>query len=138
MQFRSLGWEDPWSRKWQPTSVFSPGKFHGRSSLIGYSAWGCKESDMTEHSTHHSNIPFCVCVYIYMYVCMHVYMCIYVYVYMYVCIYMYIYVCIYLYKYHIIFIHSSAKRHLDCFHVLAIVNSAPINIRVHVSFLFFF
>ena len=34
----------PWSRKWQPDPVFLPGKFHGLSSLGGYSPWGCKES----------------------------------------------------------------------------------------------
>ena len=38
----------PWSRKWQLTPVFSPGKFHGQRSLAGYSPWGPKESDMTE------------------------------------------------------------------------------------------
>ena len=32
----------PWRRKWQPTSEFSPGKFHGQGSLEGYSPWGCK------------------------------------------------------------------------------------------------
>ena len=36
--------------------------------------------------------------------------------------------------YHIFFIHSSAFRHLGCFHVLCIVNSAAMNIWVHVSF----
>ena len=25
-----LGWEDPWSRKWQPTPRFLPGKFRGQ------------------------------------------------------------------------------------------------------------
>ena len=35
--------------------------------------------------------------------------------------------------YHI-FIHSSVYRHLGCFCVLAIVNSAKVNIGVHVSF----
>ena len=38
----------PWRRKWQPTSVLLPGKFHGWRSLVGYSPWGRKESDMTE------------------------------------------------------------------------------------------
>ena len=38
----------PWRRAWQPTPVFSPGEFHGQRSLVGYSPWGCKESDMTK------------------------------------------------------------------------------------------
>ena len=37
-----------WRWKWQPTPVLLPGKFHGWRSLVGYSPWGCKESDMTE------------------------------------------------------------------------------------------
>ena len=36
------------SRKWQPTPVLLPGKFHGLRSLVGYSPWGRKESDTTE------------------------------------------------------------------------------------------
>ena len=35
-------------RKWQPTPVFSHGKSPGQRSLVGYSPWGRKESDMTE------------------------------------------------------------------------------------------
>ena len=54
----------PWSRKWQPTSVFLPGEFHGQRSLAGYSPWGHKESDMTEHTSTQSQdkcrmIPLC-------------------------------------------------------------------------------
>ena len=37
-----------WRRKWQPTPVLLPGKFHGWSSLVGYSPWGCKELDTTD------------------------------------------------------------------------------------------
>ena len=42
-----------WSRKWQPTLVFLPGKFHGQKSLEGYSPWSCKVSDMTERLGTH-------------------------------------------------------------------------------------
>ena len=52
IQVQSLGQVEkiPWSRKWQPTPVPLPGKFHGQRSLAGYKevARGCKESDMTE------------------------------------------------------------------------------------------
>ena len=52
-QCRILGL-DPWSgkipcrRKWQPTLIFLPGKAHGQRSLVSYSPWGRKESDMTQ------------------------------------------------------------------------------------------
>ena len=41
----------PWRRKWPPASVFLPGEPHGQRSLMGYSPWGHKQLDMTQHST---------------------------------------------------------------------------------------
>ena len=38
----------PWRREWQSTPVFLLGEFHGQRSLVDYSPWGGKESDMTE------------------------------------------------------------------------------------------
>ena len=49
MQIRSLGWEDPLERKWQPIPVFLPGESHGQRSLAGYTVhWAAEESDKTE------------------------------------------------------------------------------------------
>ena len=50
----------PWSRKWQPTSVFMPGKFHGQRSLVGYSPWGCRvghdwATECTSHTHSHTH-----------------------------------------------------------------------------------
>ena len=45
---QSLGQEE---RKWQSTPVSLPGKSHGQRSLVGYSPWGHKESNMTERLT---------------------------------------------------------------------------------------
>ena len=46
-----------WRRKWQSTPVLLPGKFHGQRSLVGYSPWGCKESDTTEQ-LHFTSLLF--------------------------------------------------------------------------------
>ena len=50
-QVCSMGQEDFPAQKWQPTPVFLPGEFHGQRSLVGYSPWGCIESDTTEQLT---------------------------------------------------------------------------------------
>ena len=39
-----------WRRKWQPTPLFLPEKSNGQRNLAGYSPWGCKKSDRTEHT----------------------------------------------------------------------------------------
>ena len=40
----------PWRKERQPIPVFLPRKFHGQRSLVDYNPWGCKESDITEHT----------------------------------------------------------------------------------------
>ena len=45
---QSLGWEDPLEEEMITHSRFLPGASHGQRSLVGYCAWGHKESDMTE------------------------------------------------------------------------------------------
>ena len=50
---RSLGWEDPLEKGMATHSRVAlplPGKSQGRRSLVGYSPWGCKESNMTSLS----------------------------------------------------------------------------------------
>ena len=47
----------PWRRKWQLTPLFLPGKFHGQSSLVGYSPWGRRvtQDRRTEHTHTHTH-----------------------------------------------------------------------------------
>ena len=40
----------PRSRKWQSIPVCLLGKFHGQRRVQGYSLWGHKELDTTEHT----------------------------------------------------------------------------------------
>ena len=48
MWVQSLGQEDLLEREMATTPVLLPGKSHGWRSMVGYSPWGPKESDMTE------------------------------------------------------------------------------------------
>ena len=50
----------PAEGKWQPTPVLLPGESHAERSLVGYSAWGCKESDRTEWVHFHFHFHFIV------------------------------------------------------------------------------
>ena len=43
-------------KQWHPTPVVLPGKSHGWRSLVGYSPWGCEESDMTEQLHFHFSL----------------------------------------------------------------------------------
>ena len=53
---RSLGWEDPLEKGMPtPTPVFLAGGSHGQRSLLGYSPWGRKESNMTERLSTHTH-----------------------------------------------------------------------------------
>ena len=49
---QSFGWEDPLEKEMTP--VFLSGESHRQTSLVGYSPWGCKESDTTEQLHLHS------------------------------------------------------------------------------------
>ena len=46
----------PWKRKWQPTPVFLPGKFHGQKSLVEYSLGGHEQLDVTEWRSMHVHV----------------------------------------------------------------------------------
>ena len=46
----------PWRRKWEPTLVFLPGKFHGQRSLEGYSPRGLKEPGTSQQLNNNNNI----------------------------------------------------------------------------------
>ena len=55
--FYSLVGKIPWRRKWQPIPLFLPEKSFGQRSLMGYTPWGRKESDMTEWLSTMLSLP---------------------------------------------------------------------------------
>ena len=55
---RFLGREEPLEKEMAISPALLPGKSHGRGSLIGYSPWGRKESDMTEQLHFHFHRKF--------------------------------------------------------------------------------
>ena len=59
MQVRSLGWEDPWRRAWQPILVFLPGEFRDQRSLAVH--WVTKsQTRLKQLSTHTVDLQCCV------------------------------------------------------------------------------
>ena len=54
---QSLGQEDLLEKEIATHSVFLPGKPHRQWSLVGYSPWNRKESDMTERFHFHFQAP---------------------------------------------------------------------------------
>ena len=50
-QVQSVGWEDPLEKEMATHYSILAWKIHGQRSLVGYSFWGHKESDMTEQLT---------------------------------------------------------------------------------------
>ena len=51
-QVRSLGWEDPLEKGMTTHSSITAWRSPWTEEPVGYSRWGCKESDMTEQLTH--------------------------------------------------------------------------------------
>ena len=56
----SLGWEDTLEKEMAIHSSILPGESRGWRSLVGYSPWGCKESDMTEQLHFEAGVR-CTC-----------------------------------------------------------------------------
>ena len=51
-RFNSWVRKIPWKRGiWQPTPVFLPGESHGQRSLVGYSPWSHKKTQLKQLST---------------------------------------------------------------------------------------
>ena len=64
----SQGGEDPLEKGMAPIPIFLPGESYGQRSLVGYSPWGLKESDMTEWLTHSYWQPPYLCIFLIVFV----------------------------------------------------------------------
>ena len=42
----------PWISEWLSTPILLPGEFHGQRSLAGYSPWGRRVRQLSDHHSH--------------------------------------------------------------------------------------
>ena len=56
MQVQSLGWEDSLEEGTATHSSILAWRNYGQRSLAGYNPWGCKESDLTEQLSTHTQV----------------------------------------------------------------------------------
>ena len=56
MQIQFLGQEDPLENEMATNSRFLAWRVHGQRSLVGYSPWDRKESDMTEQLNNNNKM----------------------------------------------------------------------------------
>ena len=59
-EVESLVGKMTWRREELPTPVFLPGEFHEQRSLVGYSPWGHKESDLAAYPRSRGKTNGCV------------------------------------------------------------------------------
>ena len=108
-----------WRRKWQPTPVFLPGESQGWGSLVGCHLCGRRvRHDWSDLAAAAAGSSMLLQFWYYLilfndWVIVH---------------------CIYIQQYNTFFIHSFVNGHWGCFHVLAAITSATMNIGAHVSF----
>ena len=62
-QLQSLGWEYPLEEGMATQYSILAWEIRGQRSLVGYSPWGCKESDRTKLLSMHARKAFIVTVY---------------------------------------------------------------------------
>ena len=64
-RFNSWVRKIPWSRKWQPTPVYLPEKFHGQKSLSGWSSGSQRVGPNWTHTHISLHITLCNCIHTY-------------------------------------------------------------------------